>query len=147
MKKLFAFYALLLQGLLFGGAWALEYYSSRRMGVENFLEYRNMVLSESFFTAGRISTYGSIFIICAISLGFWAACYISKRHYWAAACMALGSAIALFGAFLTKFGADGLKAYYFFIIAALASLFIQVIVIIFGFDGRPCRLDTEPEGD
>jgi len=45
------------------------------------------------------------------------------------------------------FGFCGLKAYYFFIIAALASLFIQVIVIIFGFDGRPCILDTEPEGD
>lgn len=147
MKKLFAFYALLLQGSLFSGAWALEYYSSRRMGVENFLECRNMMLSESFFTVERISTYGSIFIICAIALGFWAACYISRRLYWAAACMALGSAIALFGAFLSKFGSEGLRAYYFFMIAALASLFIQVIVIIFGFDGRPCRLDAEPEGD
>lgn len=131
IRKIIIYILTVIQISLFSLVLVLENLYPKKMGVARYIQFKNIKLSETFFSDTTLNIYSIVFIISLI-LGIGLIYnFFKKKSKVFLLMIFISMLISSLGLYLTFFGnIDNIKFLYFFILATLISLVIQYIKIL-----------------
>ncbi|MGF7057981.1 hypothetical protein [Brassicibacter mesophilus] len=129
IKIIFNYVAYLLQIVLIIGAFILQYFSNKKMGVARYLVYKNGQFEAGLFSSNMILVYKllTIFAAAAITL-LLIKSFRGKRHNYIKATLVINSVLIAFSSYYTFFAdSANIRALYFILIAFYTNIIIQFL--------------------